>query len=57
MLRKAFFFFFFHSLRLSNEVKILIYVSKQNFPNDFVINCLKIKMHLPLDLLIEEQFF
>lgn len=56
MLRKAF-FFFSHSLRLSNEVKILIYVSKQNFPNDFVINCLKIKMHLPLDLLIEEQFF
>lgn len=50
MLRKA----FSHTMRLSNEVKILMHVYKQSFPNDFAINCLTREMHLPVDLLIGE---
>lgn len=54
MLRKA----FSHSMRLLNEVKILMHVYKQSFPNDFAINCLNREMHLPVDLFIgEQQFF
>lgn len=44
MLRKA----FSHSMRLSNEVKILMHIYKQGFPNGFAINCLNREMHLPV---------